>query len=190
VKDILAKKKNLNEKLLSEYFTKLRPAAENEILIETSPQYALTSKKLAGTKSKEENIKMRRREAEAMKAVNPKIKVIVIFCDPIKRAFSLFSMNVRNNHAQMTTEVGNFDSAVKRGASEARTYGEFVDVIAPFEDVLGKENVLILDGELAIRNPNEEFGRILDFIGVEKRGFEFEIDEQKGFPCLVKPAKR
>ena len=190
MKEILAKKKNLQEKLTSEYFTKLRAAAENEILIETSPQYALSSKKLDGSRSKEDLIKIRRQEAEAMKVVNPKIKVIVLLCDPIKRAFSLFSMNVRNNHAQMTTEVGNFDSAIKRGASEARTYGEFVDVIAPFEDVLGKENVLILDGELAIRNPNEEFGRILDFIGVEKSGFEFEIDKQKGFPCLIKPAKR
>ena len=135
-------------------------------------------------------IKLRVREAEAMKAVNPKIKVIVLLCDPIKRAFSLFSMNVRNHKAQMTNEINQFNNAIKKGASEARTYGEFVDVIAPFQDVLGKENVLILDGEFAIRNPNEEFGRILDFIGVEKSGFEFEIDEKKGFPCLVKPAKR
>ena len=78
------------------YFKKLRAAAEDEILIETSPQYALSSKALDASKSKEQMMELRLAEAKAMKALNPFIKVIVILCDPIKRAFSMFSMNARN----------------------------------------------------------------------------------------------
>ena len=173
-----------------DYFTKLPRAAENEILMETSPQYSLLSKKFAATKSKKEMMEKRIAEAKAMKIVNPKIKVIVLLCDPMKRAFSLFSMNVRNHKSTMPLEIKNFNDAIKNKKGEATVYGDYVDVIAPFQEVLGKENVLILDGEFAISNPNEEFARILDFLGVEKSGFEFEIDEQKGFPCLIKPAKR
>ena len=45
----------------------------------------------------------------------------------------------------------------------------------------------IADGENLLNNPNEEWGRILDFLGVEKQDFGFEVVEDKGFPCLDKP---
>ena len=98
-------------------------------------------------------------------------------------------MNVRNKQSSMEAEIDRFDKLVRAGKSEAREKAEFVDVITPFEEILGKENVLIVDGEFSIRNPNEGFKQILEFIGVDKEALEFEIDEEKGFPCLVKPAK-
>ena len=99
-------------------------------------------------------------------------------------------MRVRNAHKNLQEEIKKFTIAVKQESNEARSKAEFVDIIRPFEEILGQENVLILDGEFSITHPNEGFGRILAFLGVEKEGFEFEIDEEKGFPCLVKPARR
>jgi len=108
-------------------------------------------------------MELRLAEAKAMKALNPKMKVIAILCDPIKRAFSLMSMNVRNYKTSLQDEIDILNDVVEHHQNEARTFGEFVDIIQPFQKILGKENVLILDGE---------------------------IDEKKGFPCLFKPAKR
>ncbi|CAG5108214.1 Oidioi.mRNA.OKI2018_I69.chr1.g3688.t1.cds [Oikopleura dioica] len=174
--------------LKQSYLLDLRPAADDEILIETSPQYAMSS-------SKEDNqitvMGRRRMEIHAMKALNPKIKVIVVLCDPIKRAFSGISMHVRNNKKmEMQSQIDEFTVAVEEESNEARAKVEFVDVISPFQEILGEENVLILDGELAIKDPNEGYGQILDFLGLEKEGFELEIDAEKGFPCLIKPAKK
>ena len=33
----------------------------------------------------------------------------------------------------------------------------------------------IADGENLVNNPNEEWGKILDFLGVSKKGFNFEV---------------
>ena len=67
------------------HFLNHEKAADDEILIETSPQYAMSSDKKFDQKTTMEN---RRIEIQAMKALNPKIKVMVVLCDPIKRAFS------------------------------------------------------------------------------------------------------
>ena len=99
-------------------------------------------------------------------------------------------MRARNTGISLQSALRRFGDKVRGGKNEARAKAEFVDVITPFEEILGKENVLVNDGEFSIRNPNEGFKQILEFIGVDKEALEFEIDEEKGFPCLVKPAKR
>ena len=51
------------------------------------------------------------------------------------------------------------------------------------------ENVLLLDGENLIANPNEEWSRLLEFLGLEKDSLKFYHDKEKGFPCLESPLK-
>ena len=99
-------------------------------------------------------------------------------------------MHVRNKDLDVDEEIKKFTDSVKSNANEVRAAADFVEIITPFEDILGKENVLILDGEVMIKEPDEIYGRILDFIGLTREGFGFEINKERGFPCLVKPAKR
>ena len=63
-----------------EYMRRVPLAADDEILIEKSPQYS-------GGGSTEVRIK----RAKAMKALNPEVKIIGIACDPVKRAYSQLS---------------------------------------------------------------------------------------------------
>ena len=60
----------------------------------------------------------------------------------------------------------------------------------PFYNIHSRdENVLLLYGENLITHPNEEWGRLLEFLGLKKDSMKFYIDEEKGFPCLEKPVK-
>ena len=63
-----------------DYMRRVPLAADDEILIEKSPQYS-------GGGSTE----VRLNRAKAMKALNPNVKIIGIACDPVKRAYSQLS---------------------------------------------------------------------------------------------------
>ena len=45
----------------------------------------------------------------------------------------------------------------------------------------------MVDGQAAMANPNDEFGRLIDFFGLTSKSIHFEFNESKGFHCLNKP---
>ena len=63
-------------RLRNDYAKKVPLAADDELLIEKSPQYAGGSEDI------------RRLRAKAMKIINPNLKLLAVVCDPIRRAFS------------------------------------------------------------------------------------------------------
>ncbi|CBY40262.1 unnamed protein product, partial [Oikopleura dioica] len=65
------------------YASRLPHAADDELLIEKSPQYA-------GGKDY-----IRKKRALAMKIINPNVKLVAIVCDPVKRAYSQLRMKAR-----------------------------------------------------------------------------------------------
>ena len=78
--DIIAANKTGNLEALHRhrkiYASRLPSAADDELLIEKSPQYA-------GGKDY-----IRKKRALAMKIINPNVKLVAIVCDPVKRAYS------------------------------------------------------------------------------------------------------
>ena len=142
-----------------------------------------------------------------MKILNPNTKIIAIACDPIKRAYS--ELNMERQRTVFRTEEGKevekckyclsgsleeivreFTSTVNdRKPSEEPGFEEFVRGLKPFVEEFGKESVLLLDGERLISHPNEEWSRLLEFLGLEADSLRFYIDEEKGFPCLESPIK-
>jgi hypothetical protein len=45
------------------------------------------------------------------------------------------------------------------------------------------------DGENMISNPNYEWSKLMDFLGLQKEHFDFFVPEEKGFPCLNTPIR-
>ncbi|CBY34960.1 unnamed protein product [Oikopleura dioica] len=80
-------------------------------------------------------------------------------------------------------QQSNFDAGLPMG------FADYANQIKPFVDIVCAENFHLVDGENLVQNPNYEWGKLLDFLEVEKDHFKFYKDEEKGFPCLDKPIK-
>jgi|ERR1712130_507877 len=185
-------------RLRNDYAKKVPLAADDELLIEKSPQYAGGSEDI------------RRLRARAMKIINPNLKLLAVVCDPIRRAFSQLSMKDRRTKDRQASgrsdekrpcrsclkgdlpqAIARFTTTMQQHWSEGREsgYAAFSNYLEPFLEVFGENNILIIDGENLIRNANWEFKRIVDFIGLDSTHFKFNIPDQKGFPCLLQPIK-
>lgn len=68
-------------------------------------------------------------------------------------------------------------------------YAAFSSYLKPFQDQFGPERLLIVDGENLIKDANNEFTRIANFINLDSSHFSFNIPGGKGFPCLKEPIK-
>ena len=87
--------------------------------------------------------------------------------------------------------MSRFTATMRQSWIEGREsgYAAFSMYLRPFIDVFGEDNVLILDGENMIKDPNTEWKKIIKFIGLEEEHFSFNIPDDKGFPCLAEPIK-
>ncbi|CAG5105391.1 Oidioi.mRNA.OKI2018_I69.chr1.g2090.t1.cds [Oikopleura dioica] len=184
------------EAVKKEYLSKLPLVAKDEILIEKSPIYTEDD----GNGQIEAN-------AKAMKRINPNTKIIAIACDPIKRGYSMFQMEGRRTkirladhqnikrckaclHGTVNETIQEYTETISKEQYGPGTgFEEYVLGLRPFVDEFGAENVLLLDGENLIANPNEEWSRLLEFLGLEKDSLKFYHDKEKGFPCLESPLK-
>ena len=64
--------------------------------------------------------------------------------------------------------------------------GNYASIIEDFNQVFD-QNVYLVDGELILNNPNEEFDLLLDFFGLEKGVLNFQFNQDRGFHCLERP---
>ena len=62
-------------------------------------------------------------------------------------------------------------------------------LLIPAGRLFRPENVYVGDGENMISNPNYEWGKLMDFLRLEKDYFQFFVPEEKGFPCLEMPIR-
>merc|ERR1712210_445875 len=184
------------KQFLDQYLERLPLAAKNEILIEKSPQYS-------GGGSNE----VRLARAKAMKAINPNVKLIGIACDPVKRAYSQLNMKERRTETLKESGQpcrnkgclqGTIEEAFERFTQKQQTtfdnglpmgFADYANQVKPFVEIFGAENFHLVDGENLVRNPDHEWGMLLDFLEVDKEHFKFYKDVEKGFPCLDKPIK-
>ena len=55
--------------------------------------------------------------------------------------------------------------------------------------MFSSENVYVGDGENMISNPNFEWSKLMNFLGLSDFHFNFFVPEEKGFPCLNSPIR-
>ena len=67
--------------------------------------------------------------------------------------------------------------------------GNYYDTIRDYEHVFGEHAVYVVDGHNEIRDPNDEFKRLLQFLNLDRTMIEFKFNEHKGFYCLDRPIK-
>ena len=64
----------------------------------------------------------------------------------------------------------------------------FHQQLTPFLEVFDSKNFLYVDGVRIVSDPNSDFAEFEKFFDLDHQ-LEFEMDEEKGCPCLKKPLK-
>ena len=64
--------------------------------------------------------------------------------------------------------------------------GNYASIVEDFNQVFDQK-VYLVDGEMILKDPNQEFDLLLDFFGLEKGILRFEFNQNRGFYCLERP---
>ncbi|CAG5078247.1 Oidioi.mRNA.OKI2018_I69.PAR.g8940.t1.cds [Oikopleura dioica] len=196
------KKKPTTEQALAAY--NLPKAHESEILVEKSPGYmnGKTDKML--------------KRYEAMKYFSPRVKILVLLCDPMHRLWSHLKMHGKEEYYLDFAEMANekwmpamqnftyderhnildlpvFAADLKNIGKNSSEYmkkvllmGLYYSRLSVLLKAFGKDRVLLLDGDNLISDPGEEFGLVEEFVGVDKE-LTFEFATRYPYPCLDEP---
>ena len=119
---------------------------------------------------------------ERIKKTCPDAKFILFLRDPIKRAYSNWNMNVQESRENRTFEEC-VDANLKN-LDEVKTYknsiyhyvqkGFYIEQIIKFLSILpNKDNLLIIISEKLRSNPEEEYKKIYDFLGVKNINIDY-----------------
>lgn len=128
---------------------------------------------------------------------NPDIKFILYLRDPIKRAYSAWNMNRSKNR-----EEAAFDECVARNMdnlNEYRSYGTaefhyvqrgfYYEQIERFLEIFpNRNNLLIVIAEQMKKNPEKEYNRMFDFLGVKQEKMDFEDDHIGNYNATMSSA--
>ncbi len=117
--------------------------------------------------------------AERIARYNPATRLLAVLRDPVDRAFSHWQMTTRNGQETLP-----FGEAVRReaercaaaGAGQHRFWsyvdrGRYAGQLERFRRSFPVEQMLVLRSEELREEPEEVFGRVADFLGVERRRF-------------------
>ena len=179
-------------------------AREDEILLEKTPGY------MNGEANK------LRERFKLMKELSPGVKILVLLCDPMHRLWSHLKMNKKNdyfleiaNYSQKWLQaMRDFDYSAKNVslidhrifktgpainryvsfgyARKNLLVGFYYSRLKILIDVFGRDRVLLLDGDNLISDPDTEFGKVEEFVGVRKE-LSFEFASRYPYPCLDEP---
>ena len=56
-----------------------------------------------------------------------------------------------------------------------------------YNEAFGDDYVQIFDGQEIMSNPQDEYGLLLDYFGLDKSELEWTFNKEKGFHCLSYP---
>lgn len=116
---------------------------------------------------------------------NPKAKIIFILRDPTERAFSNYKMAVRLNweYADFEKALELEDERIKNRPENNYCYerlgyrsrGIYVNHLKNWYSVMKSENILVIGSEDFFLDPENEFNKITDFLGLERaKNINFE----------------
>lgn len=117
------------DKPIKEYFNVFRKQDQSLLSFEKSPDYSV----------------MRKNRIKLIKKLNPSIKIILIFRDPVERAFSNAKMDlIRKREVKLSNE--NDYLFFKNYDSQLRRY-DYKKILDKWYDVFSKDQILILSLE-------------------------------------------
>jgi [heparan sulfate]-glucosamine 3-sulfotransferase 5 len=166
---------------------------ENQITLEKTPNYF-----------------MHEESPERVYALNNNMKLIVILCDPSKRAVSSYSHqkylfinngscwepNLQNLFSEYSHNIGNdeliFRSYLNRESFNKSTMyfdGLYYENYKRWLKYFPKENFLFLNGERFKKEPFVEIDKLQSFLGLEPffRKEHFVFNKTKEFYCIKNP---
>nr|XP_006818725.1 PREDICTED: heparan sulfate glucosamine 3-O-sulfotransferase 3B1-like [Saccoglossus kowalevskii] len=132
------------------------------------------------------------------RTLTDKVKIIVILCDPVRRAVSDYLEFVRKFDQSSLGNIYSrkylaetFEESVIDNRNEIQVYNEIVDVgiyvkyVHRWQEYFSFEQLLFLDGDQFKKEPTTELRRVEIFLGLEPE--HFYLDEDKGFFCASFP---
>ena len=145
---------------IKKYFDAFKNKEKGHLYFEKSPDYSIMSTA---------RIKL-------IKKLNPEIKIILIFRDPITRTYSHAKMDlIRTKGLQINKE--NEHLFFKHYKNTSQIY-DYPSIIKKWESVFQKEALLYLSLEQIKEDPKLVTQKILEFLGVQDT-FEFSFSEAK-----------
>lgn len=144
-----------------------------------------------------------------MKEDNPNLKVIIFFCDPVKRTYShvnqilaMSKFQTGNVYTEVdasecmklivnglpTSEGGslNCGSFHGIGLNMAVERSNYMTTITPWLQHFNLTDIHLIDGSNLVTNPKVEFDLISKFFN-QSSELQFKYNEVKGFDCLDEP---
>ena len=205
-------------------------AANDEFLIEKSPQYSRQYFKQYVPNCLLNGSHATTRTAKDIKRTNPNAKLFMFITDPVERLYSHVKMCVRTPthscksierqlsgkglivheetletvtitrtvvarilHSWNSTSEGLYDYMIScRHQTQLPMtmvfieQGNYASIVEDFNQVFDQK-VYLVDGEMILKDPNQEFDLLLDFFGLEKGILHFEFNQNRGFYCLERP---
>ena len=153
---------------------------------------------------------------ERVKAMNPLMKIVFVFCDPIKRLKSDFmhvplTKEPHNRIIGAYSKVGDFiDSALPDIKSKLKLHGEdyitdiyhhdiahslftnsiYVHHLKHWLEYFPRNQILILEGEEILKSPQKMAKKTQKFLNLEEeiKDEHFFINKTSGYYCIKNPA--
>lgn len=114
---------------------------------------------------------------------NKNIKIVLIFRDPLQRAFSHYNMNVKKFEEKLTFEDAIFSENCRINKNDygLRTYsyierGKYFTQISNVTNYFKMDNIFIASYDLLIENFEETIKNIINFLGIKKHVMFFKKD--------------
>lgn len=134
------------DKPIKEYFNVFRKQDQSLLSFEKSPDYSV----------------MRKNRIKLIKKLNPSIKIILIFRDPVERAFSNAKMDlIRKREVKLSNE--NDYLFFKNYDSQLRRY-DYKKILDKWYDVFSKDQILILSLEDIKSHPERVLTNVFSFL--------------------------
>ena len=120
----------------------------------------------------------------------PNVKIIAIVREPVERSMSQFlhltaTGKLKKSMTDFEVFAKKVDVPVKSGGYGLRT-SYYSDIIRPWVETYGQENILFLDGDEFAKNPVNELQKAEQFIGLRPfiTANMFEYNKSRGFYCI------
>lgn len=116
------------------------------------------------------------KSAKSIYKVHPDVKILFTMRNPIDRAYSAYNHYMKMQ--DLSKNWGNWDptQSFMWNITENDCFRcDFIDAIKNYEKYFSKDKMYILIQEKLIKNPQEEYNKLFDFLGVDHHLIENKI---------------
>ena len=130
---------------------------------------------------------------ERVHTFNSSMKLILILRDPVVRAVSMYGQKVAQAKTDNKSLSSFEDMVLKHGTKNINEESDYIKTgiyshyIAHWLEYFQRKQLLILDGDMLIKDPFLELRKVEDFLGITQyfTRDRFHFNEEKGFFCRI-----